>query len=990
MEASGSGGRPGPDPFLRAEIVHSSERTRITRLFLPSHTVIRKEPLGPDGERRVRHEVAVLGRLRGVAGVAQLAEAPRYRGSVVLADAGGASLAGAAKPLPAGELAGLGLGLAGAVAGMHRRGVMHRDITPANVVLSGGGVPCLVDFALAGSFAEIRPEFTHHGEITGTLAYLAPEATGRTGRPVDQRADLYALGAVLYELATGAPPFGAGDPLREAVLGGLEPGRRQVLQLAMARRLAGVPELFAAAAGQYLPAVGAVTDPAERTRVARLLRRAAGQATLTGDYALVDALLTAALAAVDPGETATLAAVHTGRHAALYCLGRLEEADEEYRTIERLCPAVSDRADATALQVRSVTHRTRFPEAVGLGRQALRELGITVPAADRLATELDHQFGYLYQWLDHTDGAGDLARPDLTDPALLGASGLINATSTAAYFAGDPATVAWLGLEALRICREHGPAPALVTPAAYTAFGAVVLRGDYAAGYRAVRRILALSEARGYEPGTSQVRGLFTIFSCWAEPIENSAQVSQRAREGLIAGAGDPLALFMVHLSRANAAAIFGDQAGLERHTAAAMPLVPVLPGLYSTAVICLLRGLAVAGQARGADADQRAALLSELDEVTGWLAARAADAPGNFLHLLRLLQAERAWAAGDFRAAAAAFDAARREAARRQRPWHRALIAEHTARFYLAHGLEHAGHDLLAQARQEYLAWGATAKVDQLDWAYPAPRAPAAASAGDDGQHGDLPPDRAMITTGTIDLLGIVSASQALSSETSIGRLHARVAGVLGAMTGATGVHLLLWDEDRQGWLRPAQDGGTVPASEAGEGRAAPMSVLRYVRRTREPLVVADAAADERFARDPYFAGLTRCSVLAVPIVSRGALRAVLLLGNRLLAGAFTTGRLEAVNLIAGQLAVSLDNAQLYAGYRRIAGEQAALRRVATLVARAAPPQEVFGAVAGEVGGPRLPSSACSTLCSQVPGPLWWPSTPGPTASGAGSRSSA
>lgn len=62
MEASGSGARPGPDPFLWAEIVHSSERTRITRLFLPGRTVIRKEPLGPDGERRVRHEVALLER----------------------------------------------------------------------------------------------------------------------------------------------------------------------------------------------------------------------------------------------------------------------------------------------------------------------------------------------------------------------------------------------------------------------------------------------------------------------------------------------------------------------------------------------------------------------------------------------------------------------------------------------------------------------------------------------------------------------------------------------------------------------------------------------------------------------------------------------------------------------------------------------------------------------------------------------------------------
>ena len=71
-------------------------------------------------------------------------------------------------------------------------------------------------FRVGDLFAEIRPEFTHHTQIVGTLAYLAPEQTGRTGRSVDQRADLYALGATLYELATGAPPFGSGDPLRLA------------------------------------------------------------------------------------------------------------------------------------------------------------------------------------------------------------------------------------------------------------------------------------------------------------------------------------------------------------------------------------------------------------------------------------------------------------------------------------------------------------------------------------------------------------------------------------------------------------------------------------------------------------------------------------------------------------------------------------------------------------------------------------------------------
>jgi signal transduction histidine kinase len=222
---------------------------------------------------------------------------------------------------------------------------------------------------------------------------------------------------------------------------------------------------------------------------------------------------------------------------------------------------------------------------------------------------------------------------------------------------------------------------------------------------------------------------------------------------------------------------------------------------------------------------------------------------------------------------------------------------------------------------------------IAQLDWAYPALRTPADAIASDDGQPGDHPRDHA-VTTGTIDLLGIVLASQALSSQTSIGQLHARVVQVLSAMTGATSVHLLLWDEHRQDWLLPAPDGGTVPVSGTGQDRTAPMSVLRYVQRTREPLVVADATGDDRFSRDRYFAGVDCCSLLAVPILSRGTLRAVLLLENRLIRTAFTTGRLDAVKLIAGQLAVSLDNAQLYAELtasraRIVAASDEARRRI-------------------------------------------------------------
>src|SRR5581483_8507754 len=171
-------------------------------------------------------------------------------------------------------------------------------------------------------------------------------------------------------------------------------------------------------------------------------------------------------------------------------------------------------------------------------------------------------------------------------------------------------------------------------------------------------------------------------------------------------------------------------------------------------------------------------------------------------------------------------------------------------------------------------------------------------------------------ITTGTMDLLGVLSASQALSSETSIEHLRTRMTQVLSAMTGATGVQLLMWSEARRHWLLagPADGNGDAFPEGAESAQTAPLSVVRYAQRLTEPLVVDDAVRDERFARDPYFASVERCSFLALPIVSRGVLRAMLLLENRLIRGAFTSERLEAVKLIAGQLAVSLDNAQLYA----------------------------------------------------------------------------
>ncbi len=391
---------------------------------------------------------------------------------------------------------------------------------------------------------------------------------------------------------------------------------------------------------------------------------------------------------------------------------------------------------------------------------------------------------------------------------------------------------------------------------------------------------------------------------------------------------GNQSALVLAHITRALLAALLDDRIGLAEHTATLLPLLPAIPRItYPIAVAHLLRGMALAGQARDSHGGERSGLLSELDEVIDWLAARAADAPANFLHLLRLVEAERAWAVGDLLAALHAFDAAQREAATRQRPWHRALILERAAQFYLADGMEHSGYALLAEARDEYQAWGATAKVADLDWAYPALQPPPDEPASrDTDQPSDRPAHhRSTTTIGTINLLGILSASQALSSQTSIDGLRTQVVDVLSAMTGATDVRLLLYNDDRRDWSlsAPGADGGAIPLGEARRRRLVPMSVFRYAERIREPLVVNDAIRDDRFARDPYFTGVECCSLLAVPILNRGVLQALLLLENRLIRNAFTTERLDGVMLIAGQLAVSLDNAMVYASLERKVAER-------------------------------------------------------------------
>jgi PAS domain S-box-containing protein len=129
------------------------------------------------------------------------------RNASAASDAGG-------QPLELGLFLRLAIGLSGAVGQLHQSGIIHKDIKPANVLVNFITGQCwLRGFGIASRLPRERQSRNPPEFIAGTLAYMAPEQTGRMNRSIDSRSDLYALGITLYEMLTGSLPFTASDPM---------------------------------------------------------------------------------------------------------------------------------------------------------------------------------------------------------------------------------------------------------------------------------------------------------------------------------------------------------------------------------------------------------------------------------------------------------------------------------------------------------------------------------------------------------------------------------------------------------------------------------------------------------------------------------------------------------------------------------------------------------------------------------------------------------
>src|SRR5258708_167865 len=178
--------------------------------------MLRSEHPRPESVRMLEHEHSLRAELDPAWAIPPV-ELTQHEGRTVLVleDPGGKPLDQlVGTPMEMGQFLRVAIGLSAAVRQLHGRGLIHKDLKPANVMIEPStGQVWLMGFGIASRLPRERQSAEPPEFIAGTLAYMAPEQTGRMNRSIDSRSDLYALGVTLYEMLTGTLPFTAFDPM---------------------------------------------------------------------------------------------------------------------------------------------------------------------------------------------------------------------------------------------------------------------------------------------------------------------------------------------------------------------------------------------------------------------------------------------------------------------------------------------------------------------------------------------------------------------------------------------------------------------------------------------------------------------------------------------------------------------------------------------------------------------------------------------------------
>ncbi len=378
----------------------------------------------------------------------------------------------------------------------------------------------------------------------------------------------------------------------------------------------------------------------------------------------------------------------------------------------------------------------------------------------------------------------------------------------------------------------------------------------------------------------------------------------------------DKTGTFFIHFNKLILSYYFHDYDKAAEHAAESRKLLEAvlakfeIPNHHFYEALTLLQLYAKAGKLQG---KYMRRIKGNMRKIKTW----AKYAPQNYQHKYDLLKAELLRLIGDEYNARLWYDKAIKGASVNDYIHEEALCYELAGRFYLSQESEDLASFYLKASYNAFREWGAQAKLRQMEQMFPRYVSGVDRVAGSMVSSGSVDNKTSMVHGSVLDITTVLKAANSISGEVVLSNLLTVLMRVVIENAGAQKGVLLLLQQDElfvEALVDVANDRNEIlPHHSLSSTALVAPSVITYVRRTGENVVVNNAQTDTRFANDAYILSQAPKSIMCLPIIQQGKFIGILYLENNLTTGAFTQERVNLLSLLSGQIATSIENALLY-----------------------------------------------------------------------------
>ncbi|MEH2213730.1 trifunctional serine/threonine-protein kinase/ATP-binding protein/sensor histidine kinase [Nostoc sp.] len=390
--------------------------------------------------------------------------------------------------------------------------------------------------------------------------------------------------------------------------------------------------------------------------------------------------------------------------------------------------------------------------------------------------------------------------------------------------------------------------------------------------------------------------------------------------------AKDGYGLYIFHLYKLMLYFLFGEIEPAKNHAIEVRRYFMAGAGLVTEPVFYLYDSLLTLAQLNP-QLDETSEALQGVIENQTKLQQWAYHAPMNYQHKVDLVAAEKCRVLGQKAEAIEFYDKAITLAKANEYTQEEALANELAAKFYLDWGKERIAGNYMIEAYYAYARWGAKAKVADLEARYPQLLRPIL-----EQTRSPLSTHETLFTLGSVtssssaisstnvslalDLATILKASHTISGEIELENLLSSLMTIVTENAGADKCVLMLMRDSHlliKGSITTGSKPVVLQRIPIEDSQDIPHRLIYKVKHDKQTAVIVDASADRTLANDPYIIRQQPKSMLCSPILHQGKLLGILYLENNLATGAFTSDRVELLNLLCAQAAISLENARLY-----------------------------------------------------------------------------